>query len=449
MRRIECLVLAGFILGCGSAASNGADGAPVPAPGSVPGPGYSPSVPKRDAGSVPVIPAPSDDAGTSVGDDGAVTGITVHGRLLDATGQPLAVALVSVSGRSPIMTDSNGEFAIADVVVPYDLTVVWPKSRSVAAYQGLTRADPTVVSTTRISRTAQLSGTVSGPGFIVIAHDTRLFLGESSLSVVPPDRSFSGAFMWFGPESTVAPLYAFQFARDINTRRIFDYNGYSSIPDVALHDGKTISGVGVVFNVVSSSTIVGTIAPSDGTTVATTELVFNPALGIDVPLESVSSPGTSFSFVVPAVRLGSFTVRATINEGEGAAARTSVRGLAAGATGVVVAIPAPPQLNTPPEGGVVVDDGTAFDWSAPAGAASFLTIMPRTGAGFSYRIFVSGHSAHLPDLGPFGLSIEPGTSAWHASIVQGASVDDFASTKDVVATADSFGVSRPRTFTTK
>ena len=78
--------------------------------------------------------------------------VDIQGKLVTACGQPLAYKAVYIPGHQPVLTDSEGGFAVSDVKSPYDIIVanVFLTDFSegpdlpVVVYQGLTRTDPTL-----------------------------------------------------------------------------------------------------------------------------------------------------------------------------------------------------------------------------------------------------------------------------------------------------------------
>ena len=75
---------------------------------------------------------------------------TVQGTLLDPCGQPVAYKTVLVPGHDPVLTGSDGSFAIEGVAPPYDLVVVGASLDGfrvytpMVYYQGLNDTEPTL-----------------------------------------------------------------------------------------------------------------------------------------------------------------------------------------------------------------------------------------------------------------------------------------------------------------
>ena len=88
--------------------------------------------------------------------------VTVKGTVISYLKRPVAGASVLI-GAASTPTGADGSFTLNDVVTPYDVSVVVGSAKLAVVYQGLTRADPTVVlpSPDAPNRAATITGTVT------------------------------------------------------------------------------------------------------------------------------------------------------------------------------------------------------------------------------------------------------------------------------------------------
>ena len=198
--------------------------------------GHSPVVRCPDARAIPArVPAP---AGT----------ITVSGKVISATQQPIASSPVVITGLPATVTDANGAFTIAGVTPPYDVTVVVSATKLGITYRGLTRSDPTLVnflSSTPPPNSATVSGTVSGgAGFPQPATRTSAVLltsTETSASATP--NATTGAYSltttWTGATTLTTVLHALQWDKNAAGMPTA-FTGYGEKTGVTHHSRRDI-----------------------------------------------------------------------------------------------------------------------------------------------------------------------------------------------------------------
>jgi hypothetical protein len=108
---------------------------------------------------------PNPGSGSGSGGGGGGGGISVRGRVLDGTRQPIPSRTVLIGAQSAV-TDATGNFSLDHVTAPYDLTVITIGQENAATiYQGLTRVDPKVLdfaSPGSLSNHAHVTGNLLG-----------------------------------------------------------------------------------------------------------------------------------------------------------------------------------------------------------------------------------------------------------------------------------------------
>jgi hypothetical protein len=167
----------------------------------------------------------SKSSSTGPGGGGGAGGVvTVTGKVVGQNGQPVAGVPVVVTGKASTNSDAGGNFSIANVTTPYDISVVDAVNKAAILYKGLTRTDPTLLalgSTGGTSHTGSISGKISGGTFTPNqgANDVTNVVFASPEVTHEVSTAVSGTFgpftlNWFGPTATTGTLYALQFTAD-------------------------------------------------------------------------------------------------------------------------------------------------------------------------------------------------------------------------------------------
>lgn len=311
------------------------------------------------------------DAG--MGGAGVSGPITVAGRVVDFYRRPTPGLRVTIGARE-VLTGEEGEFSIAGVVPPYDVSLIASTSQGDFAfryyayvYQGLTRNDPTLqVYYGLPGRSSTVNLTVTGASFSEA--NRRLIFAFSS-----PDGYYSASGInsetpslspgWGGPPSTAGNAHALLVLRSSTDTDAppLAYEAYRTTP-LALGDGVA-SGLtlDMAAGAIPQATLTGSV--DAGAFGEHTQLVATRfADGTALPLLRSDSNQAEFSYLVPSLPSGSLTVAALA--GPPGSSVVHADGVPAAADqNVALVLPRPVSLNAPADG-AQVGPGTTFAWSS-------------------------------------------------------------------------------------
>jgi hypothetical protein len=311
------------------------------------------------------------DAG--MGGAGVSGPITVAGRVVDFYRRPTPGLRVAIGARE-VLTGDDGEFSIAGVVPPYDVSLIASTSQSDFAfryyayvYQGLTRNDPTLqVYHGRPEHSSTVNLAVTGASFV--DENRRLIFAFSS-----PDGYYSATGInfeapalspgWGGPPSTAGNAHALLVLRSSTDTDAppLAYESYRTTP-LALGDEVT-SGLplDMTAGAIPQATLTGSV--DAGSFGEHTELVAARfADGTALPLLRADSNQAEFSYLVPSLPSGSLTVAALAGPPGYSVVHADGVPAAAGQN-VALVLPRPVSLNAPADG-TQAGPGTTFAWSS-------------------------------------------------------------------------------------
>jgi len=369
--------------GGGGVAQSGAAGSTgtteQPAGLDIPGAGGSPSDgvdARADAGAA--IDAATADAAAAV-----PSAIVVGGRVIDFYRHPVPEVPVSI-GEQTVTTDADGRFSIAEVTPPYQVSLLLDfvrdgvPARYGYVYQDLTRADPTLQVYTALQQRAvdSLDLSFDIPNFATDPQRAVIF-GFSS-----PDTEFAdgsrddgsvsilGALGWGGPVSTTGNAHALLLSRPGGTSAEgaapFAYEAHQATPLIAIDD--TVAALSLQIPT-GGALDVGTIAGQvSGDTLGdrTNVVALRFADGTALPLVEESSAGEAFGYLVP--NLPESVITLAVSQGFFAPYAVAWREVAAGQTGLALALPSPVRLGAPQADAIITPE-TRFSWSSPSGGA--------------------------------------------------------------------------------
>jgi hypothetical protein len=386
-------------------------------------------------------------------DGGPTATLDLHGRVVGPTGVALSGMTVAI-GQKTAVSGEDGRFSISGVTAPYDLTVKLPAtSPFIGRFEGLTRADPTIVFpflfSTGEPNTATIAGTVSGGGQIGTAgiFTTALFTTTDvrfdfiAIGIGSHNNPFTLPVSWFGPEAISGTVHVLQFTTPRPGDPPTAFTGYGTHSALAVSRDGALTGADVVLTAPGNATIDGTIVPPDGFRVLEKNLGLEVAGLTAVPLGHVDTGDTDFTFTVPEGIPA--TAAVTVNAQRDGAGSTSRRlsGISPGATGVSIALALPVDLLSP-EDGATVSPGAPFGW-APAEHAVHLLMLTGGSNEPAFYVVTGAATTHLPEL--------PSGSTYHwfvASVGPSDGIDAFTSgPKLFPALGDAFQtVSATRSF---
>ena len=399
---------------------------------------------------------------------GAGSVITVTGKVVGQNGQAVASVPVVVPGKASTNTDGSGNFSIANVTTPYDISLVNASSKSAIVYKGLTRTDPTLLffgSFPGTARTGSISGKISGGEFTPNqpATDVTNVAFASAATNGYASTAANGTFgainlSWYGPTATTGSLYAIQFTAGAGGLPVASgYKGYGVRSGIAVNDGSTLTNQFDTLQSVTTSQFTGTVTVPSGYTLAGKAVYANVAPSAVIFLFSESNAITNLSYYTPGIPGATLLLGAEATKTGGGTAITWRNGLAIGATGVSVSIVTPPELSLPVNAATGVDTTVTFTWTAMTGGAH-LVLFLGAGSNPAYYVVTTGTSTTIPNMKPFGLGL-PSASAYTWQIYgfgPFSSVDAAAGSAGFItgvsvplASGDAFfGISASRTFTT-
>jgi hypothetical protein len=334
--------------------------------------------------------------------------VDVHGQVVGPTGVALSGMNVAI-GQKTAVTGDDGRFSLAGVTPPYDIEVEPPGTHAfIGRFEGLTRADPTLVFLFLFGNgepnTATISGEVSGgdpigtAGVFTTAFftttDVRFDL--NSHAITSPSDPFTLPVSWFGQESISATVHVLQFTAPRPGDPPTAFTGYGTHSGLALSRDSELTNADVALTAPGNATIQGTILPPDGFQVLEKTLGLEVAGLTALPLGHVDTGDTSFAFTVPQSIPAMAAV--TVNAQRDGAGSTSVRlsGIAPGTSNISIPLPLPAQLRSPDDG-MTVGTGTPFTWDPPEHAVHLLFV---SGGPDQPSIYVvtARSTANLPEL---------------------------------------------------
>ena len=182
-----------------------------------------------------------------------------------ATLAPQADIPVVILGHDPVVSDDDGRFEVQDVAVPYTAVVISDSNQSARAYVGLTRPDPTFLTSERPGPryTAEIDGTIlGGAGFPEPAnHHTRMWaeVEDAIASISPSVNDATGAyhawgFSWRNEVGTDVKLHALQWEASPVTGLPMTYTGYGVGETAVVHE-DTLFGVPVQLDPVGTDMV--------------------------------------------------------------------------------------------------------------------------------------------------------------------------------------------------
>ena len=375
------------------------------------------SAPPADAG------APLADA--SDGGGGTSATLVVRGRVVDFYQRPVPDVPVSI-GEQRVVSDADGRFSIAGVSAPYDVSLLLDflrdgvPARYGYVYQDLTRADPTLQVYSALPQRAVSSLDVTFDVSDFDADPQRgLIFGFASADTDFADgllsngtTSILGGLSWAGPVSTAGNAHALLVSRPdgVEGAPPFAYQQHLATPLVATDE--TVAAVAFTMQPggIAAAAIAGNVS-GDTLGDRTNLVALRFADGTALPLIEESTPGESFSYLVPELPDSSLVVAAS----QGFIAPFAIAwqdGIAAGQTGLAFALPSPVRLGAPQPDATIQPD-TPFSWSRPSGAAhTFLWHVELENDSVYQGVFVATARTEiqLPSF-PDGFTLPAGSSA--------------------------------------
>lgn len=341
-----------------------------------------------------------------------VASLAVSGRVEGVYGEALVGVTVASQGTTT-STDGNGDFDLAGLAVPYDLTVIAAVgSGAVHVYEGLTAATPVLVPTFAVGlpvpapMEALLSGTVLGGAAVAVDHSVIVCVEGLDREVFGCDRANAGdttysiATAWFGPAATQARVHALHVAYEADGTPA-GFLGYAAV-DVALSDGAVLV-TDLALEAVADLTFEAAFVPGIGMTVdgAIGFLRFGPYLTMAV--FTTSAVGGGLAVPMPALAGTTFDLYAVATDASGT---THAWAVDQGADAGDLALPVPLQATVPANAAVGVDLTTPFGSAGAPGVRTYYF----TGTGPQLALTTTRTAVTVPDLVAAGFAFPAGAN---------------------------------------
>ena len=402
-----------------------------------------------DAGGSSSSSSSSGSTSSSGGSDAAVDAPAgkLDGVVVDAAGVPVTGAVVRVEGSSTTATTGpDGKFSL-DAAAPYDLVVVYPTTLTASGKAGIavigaTTRQPHVQVDIGASRkagstTITTSGTAAG-NFPLPNTEGLTYLFAPTSRALPVMRSFtsgaiattvysaSSAIAWSGDTPFTGEIHGFRYNLDPTTKLPTSFTGYGHTSYNISENGTDTLTVGL--NNFTVGRVTGTIDPG-GSTQATLSYALRVSGTSSLFLTAAYTSGT---FDLPllnvaGMRLG---VAATGRGPNGGTASAWKTGLAIGASGVALKIPAELNATAPAEAAIDVASDAQFSWEAAAAGFSTYEVAIACGVGasvpdYTMIVLTKKTSVVVPDQSKIGNPFPGGKSCiWSSSAMTSPDTDD-------------------------
>ena len=399
---------------------------------------------------------------------GAGLVVTVTGKVVGQNGLAVASVPVIIPGKPSTNSDAGGNFSIANVTTPYDISVVNATGKVAIAYKGLTRTDPTLLffgSSPGTGHTGNISGKISGGEFTPNqpATDVTNVAFASAATNGYASTAANGTFgainlTWYGPTATTGSLYAIQFTAGAGGLPVASgYKGYGVRSGIAVNDGSTLTNQFDTLQSVTTNQFTGTVTVPSGYVIGAKAVYANVASSAIINLFTDYNATTNLSYYTPGIPGATLLLGASATKTGGGQGVTWRNGLAFGATGVSVSIVTPPEVSLPVNAATGVDTTVTFTWTAMAGGVHLVSFTA-AGSNPAYYVVTTGTSTTIPNMKPFGLGLPSATAyTWQIyGFGPFGSVDAAAGSAGFITGATApltsgdafFGISASRTFTT-
>jgi len=355
-------------------------------------------------------------------------GVTVSGSVRDRYGEPISGASVLIKGKSAVTSGSDGTFSIADVVTPYDLTVILRAQNTAVIYQGLTRLDPQLLypDVTGPERTATISGTAPPASdrvtYVVFVSTGRYAFGAGRADATTGQYAFTVG--WHGSYDTDAgQLYLLRWMTN-PTGLPASYDGYASKP-LTISAAGNFSGNDFAAAEVTDpaeQSISGTIAvPASYALKYRRIYVFFEGRGglgwAEAAANATTNPlPSAFTYTVPAlsgsqdiVEAWAFDKSSRALDGSGRWSSFYKTGISGNSVNISVPLATAPLLFSPVDGAVSLDTTTSFTWGQGEGAGvNLFRVKPGDPSNPTFLVFTAGTAAKIPDLAGAAMSLPAG-----------------------------------------
>jgi hypothetical protein len=376
-------------------------------------------------------------------DAGSPTRLIVNGTIVDPWGQPMSGWQVLLGGTTTA-TDANGRFTFSDVTPPYDVAFLSPGVSNTTAvpevwqFRGLTRSNPTLQpiramgphrGNLSVQRTNVPTPTTADGGQAPVA--LGISFGSPNYATGGVYSSLGGlgiGLTWSGTATLTGTMHGLAWTQppisaDGTVENV--YLAYQAVPLTVTDEGVGSASQQVTLdftaNDVQTAPFKATLQSSWGEVGNPRTLhglvVFDSNALIEVAeIRSSTSPAT----MTPTMPLlpGSHVVFVGFQSVGGAHGNmfgAAHREATAPEIPVVLDVPEPRTLSSPPEGTHGVGLGTTFQWST-AEVANIFSIACDAAA-FRINVVTTENEVQLPSFPALGMSLPAGAAClWHVEV---------------------------------
>jgi hypothetical protein len=374
--------------------------------------------------------------------------ITVAGRVRFIGGLFDGVPNVSVFiGPRTTTTDADGNFAIAGVTPPYDVTVVSGDLATI--YQGLTRPDPSIYffgyfgsGPNPVISSGSVTGDLTGGDVAGTPGDSNSVVWVSSQpnNVASPvafeDNTFTLNLDWGGATPLSLTLHGLQQGPDPVTG-LPSFRGYGLRSNVSVADSATTTNQDIPLAPVTPASVSGSISWPTSDSLLSRTLWLDFADGASLKLLTDFGESSTFNYSTPA------GIGATVSIGVSTSGSSSdnfsfgttafARGLSPDATGVSLTVPEAAVPISPSDNTAAIPMSTPFTWTPFQGGIHLVIFS----GNYSVWLLTAATTTQFPDLSAHGVTVAPNGWTWQ---VQGLgpflSTDDFAGLANFNPTSD-------------
>ncbi len=398
----------------------------------------------RRRGAIPATLAGLVLLGLTACSSGPGPSITVQGKVVDITGNPIPNANILVNS-TPTSTATDGTFAVTGVTTPYDVAVYLDASIAISSrptvmvYQGLTLTQPTLTAPAgtgpyygdNVGGTigTQLTQTPSEKGLLIAGGPGYSYGGTEGLDYTD---TVNGAFgplslTWFGGASR--PTTVFALTADVDSNGMpTAYTGYAAT-SLTLADGVDQTAVDDTLSSNGLTTLqeTGTVTGPSGYTLVNSSNCSqnNSCLNVGSTLLLRFTKGaTGATF---AVGRGTTSLNVPHDAGGTIGYALAARAEPAGATNddifsaALFAAPnagagtsnsltllTPPDPLSPSNGATGVTTGTSFSWGALSNSVYAVSLGPSSSSDTTdpqIIVLTAGTQMTLPDVSALGVQL--------------------------------------------
>jgi hypothetical protein len=326
------------------------------------------------------------------------SGIRVAGQVVDSRGHPGADITVSI-GTQTTVTDASGHFSLENVTTPYVLAAFSVARNMAVVYQGLTRADPTILWHQALAGPDRRGGVEGGVTGGVSTSTAATFVAWGSPEASTQGTSFTSPYSlqlgWTGPASTTGSVHVLQVSAD-QLGLPTGFPGYGVRSGVTVDDATTTSAIDVTLAPPTSSVVTGAYQLPQDYVIDVKNVAVEFADGAFFPLGFDDSSGAEFTYVVPGDIGATVDVLAEIS-GPGAFVIGRKTGIPPGATDVTFPLPKGAPSLAPADGATDVDTQTDFSWESFPGGVYVVTLATPP-PGPTYFVVTRDTHASIPQL---------------------------------------------------